>query len=37
MSSASFHLKDPTRSPSSSIASDPYHQFEHSFRLDPIF
>lgn len=30
MSSASFQVKDPTRSPTSSIASDPYHQFEHS-------
>lgn len=32
MSSASFHFTDPTRSPSSSTASDPYHKFEHSLR-----
>lgn len=32
LSSSSFHFKDPTRSPSSSIAGDQYHQFEHSLR-----
>ncbi|KAE9611590.1 hypothetical protein Lalb_Chr06g0164081 [Lupinus albus] len=29
MSSSAFQFKDPSRSPSSSIASDPYHQFEY--------
>ncbi|XP_058774659.1 COP1-interactive protein 1-like [Vicia villosa] len=32
MSSASFQFKDPAKSPSRSIAGDPYHQFEHSSR-----
>ncbi|KAK7343253.1 hypothetical protein VNO77_11861 [Canavalia gladiata] len=32
VSSSSYRFKDPTRSPSSSIASDAYHQFEHSSR-----
>ncbi|KAK7310294.1 hypothetical protein RJT34_07714 [Clitoria ternatea] len=35
-SSSSYQLKDPTRSPSSSIASDPYHQFEHSSRCQAL-
>ncbi|XP_057735889.1 uncharacterized protein LOC130951260 [Arachis stenosperma] len=35
-SSAAYHLKDPSRSPSSSIASDPYHQFEHSSRCQAL-
>lgn len=32
MSSASFQFKDPAKSPSRSIAGDPYYQFEHSSR-----
>ena len=32
LSSAAYQFKDPSRSPSSSIASDPYHHFEHSSR-----
>ncbi|XP_027365481.1 paramyosin [Abrus precatorius] len=36
LSSSSHQFKDPTRSPSSSIASDPYHQFEHSSRCQAL-
>ncbi|KAK7390727.1 hypothetical protein VNO78_18767 [Psophocarpus tetragonolobus] len=32
LSSSAYQFRDPTRSPSSSIVSDPYHQFEHSSR-----
>jgi len=32
LSSSACQFRDPTRSPSSSIVSDPYHQFEHSSR-----
>ncbi|MED6168432.1 hypothetical protein PIB30_011598 [Stylosanthes scabra] len=33
---AAYHVKDPSRSPSSSIASDQYHQFEHSSRCSAL-
>jgi len=32
LSSSACQFRDPTRSPSSSIVSDPYHQFERSSR-----
>ncbi|RDX66984.1 hypothetical protein CR513_54193, partial [Mucuna pruriens] len=32
LSSSACQFKDPTRSPSGSIVSDPYHQFDHSSR-----
>ncbi|XP_061357941.1 uncharacterized protein LOC133302214 [Gastrolobium bilobum] len=35
LSSGAYQFKDPNRSPSSSIASDPYHQFEHLSHHEP--
>jgi len=32
LSTSACQFRDPTRSPSSSIVTDPYHQFEHSSR-----
>ncbi|KAJ1385807.1 golgin subfamily B member 1-like [Sesbania bispinosa] len=36
LSSTAYQFKDPIRSPSSSIASDQYHQFEHSSRCQAL-
>ncbi|CAL0300488.1 unnamed protein product [Lupinus luteus] len=36
LSSSAIQFNDPSRSPSSSIASDPHHQFEHSSHFQAL-